>query len=740
MANAESAQFNPQERNEVAPDSFVPEVDAAVDELSTAEAAEFTQETGAPERITDVIDDESDKGKIRTKHHNDKEYFDENWGTWRVKSPGYTHEDAYTDPVTKKYELGVNRRRIGAGFGRRRAPVVIEGDKPHLKGTIFDPDYALKPHPSLAAKIKRMFVPAYKKDIVLTPDNARKFYREFMGLKHGPTMYLKNNDKGQAFRPGRSLKEFTGKTLGSIHIPAGWCVQLYSRKKWQGTASKKWCGPRTLKNMWHHTYTETWGYHKTRSKVLQWIFHTGSILLTKFEYQAEPVPQDSKCPDYCGYKGGVITGEITCWRRHGGLKRKKVSMSKCKEVGLTKIAPTTKKCKPKNCGGQCGLKTAPTPSVLTAEQKKLKIACENAQIANPQDKIISTKTTLHGSLMDMDTGKALKGASVCAVDHETARQTSIKTDAQGKFTVDLPRCKFYDVVYSMPGYIPSTLSCGSEPLLTWSPQMWHSDALTKLMRADELKAALVWEKDPTDVYQKDLDMHMLVPGRRDVLLEEYKLRDMHTGKEHTLYRKPGKGSGSGASKLVKRDFNATDISKHIDIQDPPQHVYWDDTGSFGSYPFATYHDDHGSYLGEEHTGGPEMIHVVKKLPKKQYAIWVDCWSCDEVETPGGHDREITLTHKSLKDFKETKAQVKLYQGEELLACKQIGPSTKGAITTRWDVMLIQCLPGNTKCSVDAHDEFNKGYPPLDNTTVMWDIDLHDENPLPLLGHLIGGHA
>lgn len=81
--------------------------------------------------ITDTVDDDEDRYRAKHKNKHGKTRFDDrrhrgynaNMGRQYVKKPGYVAEDSHTGHTyldKGHYYLGGSRRRIGAGFGRRR--------------------------------------------------------------------------------------------------------------------------------------------------------------------------------------------------------------------------------------------------------------------------------------------------------------------------------------------------------------------------------------------------------------------------------------------------------------------------------------------------------------------------------------------------------------------------------------------------------------------------------------------
>merc|ERR1719310_2322839 len=82
----------------------------------------------------------------------------------------------------------------------------------------------------------------------------------------------------------------------------------------------------------------------SRVRTAKWMYHTGSIEVTKYNYKAHPMPKSFQCPQQCAYRGGVFKGPITCERSHGLKKKQSVEHKFCVNTGLSPIAPITTKC------------------------------------------------------------------------------------------------------------------------------------------------------------------------------------------------------------------------------------------------------------------------------------------------------------------------------------------------------------------------------------------------------------
>lgn len=315
------------------------------------------------------------------------------------------------------------------------------------------------------------------------------------------------------------------------------------------------------------------------------------------------------------------------------------------------------------------LKHEEVKPALPPKLKKVMKSCEAGAGGN-------SNTAVRGSVVDLEGGKGLSGVSVHFIDAESGRHIggSEVTDSNGMFKIKLPghRCKFFSIEYRKKGYVTS--KCPGNPMILWKAEELVTEGMTRHLRANQVKVSFGWANDAK--YRKDLDLHVMIPGRRKI--------------QHTEYK-------------------GIDVAESKDPKDDLHHIYWASKGDKSRYPFTQYDLDHGSMSdGESLSGGPEAVHIAKVIPGVTYGVWADCWSCDEKETAGG-DVEFPLTATALRDFRASRANVKIYQGKSLLACVSI-TDAKGKPTTRWDAALIRCAGGNQKCNVMTESRYNPKYP------------------------------
>jgi hypothetical protein len=349
---------------------FLDHYDDAEDRAAMKNVKPYTNSLGR-NMITGKKVTKTDNGMADTSHWH---YIG---GTKYVKPPGYAWEDAYVGPHGHYY-LGSGRRRIGAGFGRRRAPVPLTKKDVKAGKKIWD-----KVDPSTKTKVKEGF---HKRTVV---DKASKelmskskkpfekgvkaYYKEFKGLQDGPTFYEDHNYKGPSLTtnasiPDLSMTHIHSKDISSLKVPAGWCATLYTEPNYKGQA-KEFCGPLEkwsliseplqLKHMGAAGAIK----HYTTS----WDDEAASIMLTKYKYEVVP---PAKCPTTCGMSAAKHKGKVICKKHVRGLKLV-TSKSSCKMVKLTRPLTPTRKC---HHTPKCAKSTITTTEVATAKVITKKMA------------------------------------------------------------------------------------------------------------------------------------------------------------------------------------------------------------------------------------------------------------------------------------------------------------------------------------------------------------------------------
>jgi len=148
----------------------------------------------------------------------------------QVRRPGYTPADAYTSP-SGHYYLGMSRRRIGAGFGRRRRTYVPKkAVKKAVKKTVIN---AVKNEAKQKAKKKGVTIVKRARPVAYQHCNFGGYKRFVRSTSWVADLGVKNDD------------------LSSIKVPKGKCVTLFEHRGFKG---KHWkiCGPRNVKCFVQH--------------------------------------------------------------------------------------------------------------------------------------------------------------------------------------------------------------------------------------------------------------------------------------------------------------------------------------------------------------------------------------------------------------------------------------------------------------------------------------------------------
>lgn len=285
-------------------------------------------------------------------------------------------------------------------------------------------------------------------------------------------------------------------------------------------------------------------------------------------------------------------------------------------------------------------------------------------------------------MLNIETKQGESGAKVTYVSN-TGHATSVTTDSNGQYTKLVPRCSYWTTFVEKEGFSKQTAKgrC-TEPKMANGEHMMVSHGIGPILPKGQMRAVLNWQAN--EKYLKDLDLHLLIPGQRDVNLKKYA---------------------------------ATDLSVHDMPKDEAIGIFWDRKGSKDAYPYTVYEMDHGSVEGVPIGGGPEAIRVFKELPK-QYLFSVDCWSCDEYEgSDFGVDHHRVLTKQALTEFyTQSFATVILYRGDEQVQCSNIA-SASGHPTTLWDSMLVETVSGSEEMrKVTPVNQFNIDSPTIKDAT------------------------
>merc|ERR1712139_451270 len=181
----------------------------------------------------------------------------------KIKPPGYVASDAVIG-AGHKYLLGPSRRRIGAGFGRRRAPVKI----PHRVKKAVHKDLkkhlitrvAQKPHRKVTHHVvAKKRIPKKVKRKMMRKVTFKSFVKKSItgiakfGSYSGVTFYKhKVTHKRWKFGSRKVIKmNFPTVTraglknddISAISVPPGWCTKVYQHANYRGKSMTLRGGP-----------------------------------------------------------------------------------------------------------------------------------------------------------------------------------------------------------------------------------------------------------------------------------------------------------------------------------------------------------------------------------------------------------------------------------------------------------------------------------------------------------------
>merc|ERR1711871_1218651 len=333
---------------------------------------------------------------------------------------------------------------------------------------------------------------------------------------------------------------------------------------------------------------------------------------------------------------------------------------------------------------------------------------------------IDFKTQVHGQVKNVRDQHLEAEVTVTYINYITEEKHVAYSDANGAYSLELPRCQFFLVRFAKPGLANDDGPGGCmDPFLVSEPEVNWIHGVSPVMKDDEIRAMLSWQ--PQDGgHTHDVDLHMLIPGLFDVTLPQYAHLDPTVQMTDKMFTK----------------FNGTDVSDHHEgfkmskwkktqQFNGKYHTYWLHRGSPEEYPYAWYEMDigdgdseyngnmlsYGYNTGAEEERGPEGIKLFQLLPK-QYLIFVNCWSCGGNVGNGDQAKmESDVTPAVLTEFYQTMATVAVVQGDRQTYCKAIQSAPKMKTTTRWDVAVVRCNENSGKdgnaCAVHDVNTFIK---------------------------------
>jgi len=305
--------------------------------------------------------------------------YDPTMGRDAVKSPGYTTQDSNTEEG--HYYLGSGRRRIGAGFGRRRRAVEmpetaaqkaedatrvsdIFKDPTKLKALLHFAHQRVTGYHEDEAKDQEQSINTLKnkaKNLMkgLTMKQLLKFNREMLGIASGPTFYSKHNYHGASYTTSGSIadvansRKIDNNDITSLKVPAGYTVEIFTEKNYEGKSikfvgpKKVWTLSKTLLEL--HSGVNSGGsggdmkvLKGIRTYKTTWDNQAQSIKITKFEFKVHL--SKKKCQKTCGMDDYEYTGTVTCLRTGGLTSKATVANKRCLSVGLNQPKDPKSRC------------------------------------------------------------------------------------------------------------------------------------------------------------------------------------------------------------------------------------------------------------------------------------------------------------------------------------------------------------------------------------------------------------
>ena len=386
-------------------------------------------------------------GRLVTENDNgmndEHSYFNPVMGRNFVKSPGYTTQDSsgWAGEYKGHIYLGSGRRRIGSGYGRRRAPVLHKLSEKEQKKVDKLPIFHQEKKNDYMAMWKMINSEYDKpkatfKTTKLKQSQVKALVREMLGIKNGPAFFSHINFRGSQWNPGKSMpaaRNLDGSmnryNLVSLHVPHGWCVTLYDKPNFAGVKSKKLCGPTGFPDLGFIPLTKTFGgegktNQAARAKVTDWKGNVRSFTFEQYEYTREKptLPCLSKCgPKHSDIPSSTLIGKVVCVHRGGAEAKKVVDASLCDEHGLTLKQPLEKLCPGVPCQEMAAKKQVEV-NAKEAEQKNI----EKQAAQEKADKESRNK------MLEQQGKEAVAKKEAAEAAQEAAKEKAKKTEVEHK--------------------------------------------------------------------------------------------------------------------------------------------------------------------------------------------------------------------------------------------------------------------------------------------------------------------
>jgi hypothetical protein len=331
-AMVEGPDENTNDMLEMKPDDIVQEGDAELDEEDVVEEmSAATDNNGAASSMRSLTEEEMAMATATSMD-----------SAKRMPTGGYTWQDARVTPGGH-YHLGPSRRRVGAGFGRRRRRYVNEKKvkaklHPNHWATLKPKVKKEKTHKYMAKYLAN--APARAKlDAARAMNAVKHLFNQRQGIKTGPTFFSKENLEGKELTTAKNVadvaksKFLSGSHIESLMVPAGLCVELFTKVNYKGVSTRM-CGPDQVMSLHNHKLLLPMhsDIFKFKNQVTNWDGHVASFKLLKWEYNEQP----SKCIRSCGKKAGPMPGSIICTMSDGVSPFKPVPEKQCKKLLLAK--------------------------------------------------------------------------------------------------------------------------------------------------------------------------------------------------------------------------------------------------------------------------------------------------------------------------------------------------------------------------------------------------------------------
>ena len=136
------------------------------------------------------------------------------------------------------------------------------------------------------------------------------------------------------------------------------------------------------------------------------------------------------------------------------------------------------------------------------------------------EKETTATSIITGTVVNTQTRRAEPGVKVTYVDSVGKLKTS-HTDDNGQYKLVVPLCSYWTYFIEKEGFSKPTVEgrC-KEPVFFNMKKVLVSHGIGPILPDGQIRVVLTWLANDKNL--KDLDLHLLVPGQRDVKLKSYK--------------------------------------------------------------------------------------------------------------------------------------------------------------------------------------------------------------------------